>query len=94
MTKYVISSFTHQTGIEQQIIKADSKLEALIEYFDNECTDTNGNKYLDEEHVASDNGMTLDWDISIIRVGKKSKELEEDPDEGTTPWPWPNTYPE
>ena len=89
MSKYVISEFSETSGISQVVVKADSKLKALLDYFDVE-TDTDGHLYLDAEALVADMGHELGYDISIIKVSKSPKELEPD----FSPWPFPTDRPE
>ena len=95
MTKYVISEFCESSGLSQTIIQADSKINALLDYFDVE-TDLDGHLYLDVESLVADMGHELGHDVSIIKVSKKPKVIEEEEDyeEGYTPWPFPTSYPE
>jgi hypothetical protein len=97
MTKYVIAEFSETIGLTQTIVKAESKLHALQDYFDVE-TDTEGHLYLDVESLVADMGHELGFDISIIKVGKKPKddELKEEDEYQVdyTPWPWPSDRPE
>ena len=90
MRKYVIAEFDEAAGLTQTIVKADSKLHALQDYFDVE-TDTEGHLYLDIESLVADMGYRLDYDISIVKVGKKSQdhEPEEEFEVDFTPWPFP-----
>jgi hypothetical protein len=96
MSKYVIAEFSETAGLSQTIVRAESKLHALQDYFDVE-TDTEGHLYLDVESLVADMGHELDYDISIIKVGKKSKDAEpeeEDYHVDFTPWPFPTERPE
>ena len=97
MRKYVIAEFCETSGLTQTIIKAESKLHALQDYFDVE-TDTEGHLYLDVESLVADMGHELDYDISIVRVVKKPRDIEpEEPDDyeaDYTPWPFPTERPE
>lgn len=97
MRKYVIAEFDENSGLSQTIVKADSKLHALQDYFDVE-TDTEGHLYLEVESLVADMGYRLDYDISIVRVDKKSRDAEpEEADEyevDFTPWPFPTERPE
>jgi hypothetical protein len=97
MTKYVIAEFSETSGLDQTIVRAESKLHALQDYFDVE-TDTEGHLYLDVESLVADMGHELGYDISIIKVGKKPKddELQEEDDYQVdfTPWPFPTERPE
>jgi hypothetical protein len=97
MTKYVIAEFSETTGLTQTVVKAESKLHALQDYFDVE-TDTEGHLYLDVESLVADMGHELGYDISIMKVGKKSRDSEpEEVDEyqvDYSPWPFPTKRPE
>lgn len=94
MPKYVIAEFSETSGISQTIIEADNKVDALLDYFDVE-TDLDGHVYLDAESLIADMGHERGYDISIIKVSKKPKMIEEeDEPEDYTPWPFPTTYPE
>ena len=88
MTKYVIAEFSETSGMSLTIVKAESKLHALQDYFDVE-TDTEGHLYLDVESIVSDHGHELGYDFDIIRTSKKSE--WNDPD--FTPWPFPMERP-
>lgn len=96
MTKYVIAAFDECNGLTQTIIKAESKLHALQDYFDVE-TDIEGHLYLDEESLVADMGHELGHDISIMKISKKSKDVEpEEVDEyqvDYSPWPFPTERP-
>jgi hypothetical protein len=89
MSKYVIAKVSDCGGITQTLVKAESKLKALLEYFDIE-TDQDGHLYLDVESLLADVGYELGYDINILKVSKTKKEL--DPD--YSPWPFPTTQPE
>lgn len=97
MTKYVIAEFSETTGLTQTVVKAESKLHALQDYFDVE-TDTEGHLYLDVESLVADMEHELGFDISIIKVSKKPADTEpEEVDEcqvDFTPWPFPTSRPE
>lgn len=84
MPKYVIAEFSALGGIAQTIVKADSKLSALLTYF-GATTDEDGHPYLDTESLVVDQGYEVDYDISIMKVGRKRIK---------TPWPFPDTKPE
>ena len=89
MSKYVIAEFSESSGLIQTVVKAESKLKALQEFFDVE-TDTDGHMYLDVESLVADMGYELGYDISIVKI-IKTKNLS-DPD--YTPWPFPTERPE
>lgn len=89
MSKYVISEFTEDGGMHQEVVVADSKLKAMISYFDAE-TDVDGHLYLDLESLVADHGKELGYDIDIIKIQKTKKFL--DPD--YSPWPFPTRQPE
>ena len=97
MSKYVIAEYSETAGLSQTIVKAESRLHALQDYFDVE-TDIEGHLYLDEESLVADMGHELGYDINIVKVGKKSKELkaedEEEYEVDFTPWPFPTERPE
>lgn len=95
MRKYVIAEFDGAAGLTQTIVKADSKLHALQDYFNVE-SDTEDHLYLDVESLVADMGYRLDYDISILRVDKKSRdaEPEEEFEVDFTPWPFPTERPE
>lgn len=95
MRKYVIAEFCETSGLSQTIVKAESKLHALQDYFEVE-TDTDGHLYLDVESLVADMGHELGYDISIVRVGKKTQnaEPEEEFEADYTPWPFPTERPE
>ena len=96
MRKYVIAEFSETSGLTQTIVKAESKLHALQDYFDVE-TDTEGHLYLDVESLVADMGHELGYDISIVRVVKKTQEVEPEEEEfeaDYTPWPFPTERPE
>jgi hypothetical protein len=98
MSKYVIAEFCETTGMSLTIVKAESKLHALQDYFDVE-TDPDGHLYLDAEALVADQERELGYDIGIIKVGKKTKTSDEEDaeleyDEGYTSWPFPEEKPE
>lgn len=89
MTKYVISEFSESGGITQEVVVAESKLQAMLQYF-NVVTDADGHFYLDLESVVADHDRELGYDINIIKIVKTKKLL----DPGYTPWPFPTERPE
>lgn len=95
----MIAEFNECTGLNQTIVKAESKLHALQDYFDVE-TDIDGHLYLDVESLVADMGHELGFDINIIKVGKKSRDAEPEEEEEEdyqvdfTPWPFPTERPE
>jgi hypothetical protein len=96
MSKYVIAEFSETSGLSQTIVKAESKLHALQDYFDVE-TDSEGHLYLDIESLVADRSLELGFDISIVKVGKKPVEAESEEDDyqvDFTPWPFPTERPE
>lgn len=89
MTKYVISQFTEDSGIIQEVVKAETKLEAFLDYLDVTHEDDRA-FFQDVESLLSNYDLELGYDINIIKVSKRPK--WEDPD--YSPWPFPTARPE
>ena len=98
MSKYVIAEFCETSGMSLIIVKAESKLHALQDYFDVE-TDPDGHLYLDAEALVADQERELGYDLAIIKVGKKTKDsdtedVEYESEVDFSPWPFPESRPE